>query len=106
MRGEMPDRVPACPDIFNMVPARLTGNLHITEVLLRGSVDDVVAASKKAVDGGAAGGRLILSTGDRCGRDTPDENIRAMVEAAGRYGGYQGCCGGRGAGHALQGRGA
>jgi hypothetical protein len=36
----------------------------------------------------ADGGRFILSTGDQCGRDTPDENLRAMVETARTYGGY------------------
>ncbi|HAU38044.1 MAG TPA: hypothetical protein DCX07_10060, partial [Phycisphaerales bacterium] len=39
----------------------LKGNLHTTEVMLRGSVADVVAASKKAIDDAAAGGRFILS---------------------------------------------
>lgn len=67
----------------------LKGNLHTTEVMLRGSVADVVAASKKAIDDAAAGGRFILSTGDQCGRDTPDENLRAMVETARTYGRYQ-----------------
>ncbi len=66
----------------------LKGNLHTTDVMLRGSVDDVVAASKKAIDDAAAGGGFILSTGDQCGRDTPDENIRAMVETARTYGRY------------------
>lgn len=66
----------------------LKGNLHTTEVMLRGSVDDVVAASRKAIDDGAAGGGFILSTGDQCGRDTPYENIRAMVEVARTYGRY------------------
>ena len=56
--------------------------------MLGGSVDDVVAASKKAIGDGAAGGGFILSTGDQCGRDTPDENILAMVETAPTYGGY------------------
>jgi uroporphyrinogen decarboxylase len=51
-------------------------------------VDDVVAASKKAIDDAAAGGRFILSTGDQCGRDTPDENLRAMIETARTYGEY------------------
>ncbi len=55
---------------------------------LRGSVDDVIAASKKAIDDAAAGGGFILSTGDQCGRDTPDENIHAMVETARTYGRY------------------
>jgi len=35
-----------------------------------------------------AGGGSILSTGDQCGRDTPDENIPAMVDVAGDYGRY------------------
>jgi uroporphyrinogen decarboxylase len=66
----------------------LKGNLHTTEVMLKGSVDDVVAASRKAIDDAAAGGGFILSTGDQCGRDTPDENLHAMVETARTYGRY------------------
>jgi uroporphyrinogen decarboxylase len=64
----------------------LKGNLHTTDVMLRGSVADVIAASKQAIDDAAAGGRFILATGDQCGRDTPHENIRAMVETARTYG--------------------
>ncbi len=56
--------------------------------MLRGTVDDVVAASKKAIDDAGKGGGFILSTGDQCGRDTPDENIFAMVETAKTYGKY------------------
>ena len=66
----------------------LKGNLHTTEVMLRGSVDDVIAASKEAIDDAAAGGGFILSTGDQCGRDTPDENLHAMIETARTYGRY------------------
>jgi hypothetical protein len=33
----------------------LKGNLHTTDVMLRGAVDDVVAASRKAIDDAAAG---------------------------------------------------
>jgi len=66
----------------------LKGNLHTTEVMLRGTPDTVAAASRKAIDDGGAGGRFILSTGDQCGRDTPDDNIRAMVETARSYGRY------------------
>jgi uroporphyrinogen decarboxylase len=66
----------------------LKGNLHTTDVMLRGTVDDVVRASKKAIDDAAAGGRYVLSTGDQCGRDTPDENIIAMVGTARSYGRY------------------
>ncbi|MCL5103610.1 MAG: hypothetical protein M1133_05785 [Armatimonadetes bacterium] len=66
----------------------LMGNLHTTEVMLKGSVNDVRDASKQAIDAAAAGGGFILSTGDQCGRDTPDENILAMIEVAHEYGWY------------------
>ncbi len=66
----------------------LKGNLHTTDVMLRGTVQDVIDASKRAIDDAAAGGRFILSTGDQCGRDTPDENLYAMIETARTYGKY------------------
>ena len=66
----------------------LKGNLHTTQTMLHGSVADVIAASRQAIDDAAAGGGFILSTGDQCGRDTPDENLHAMVETARTYGRY------------------
>ncbi len=66
----------------------LKGNLHTTEVMLRGSVEDVVSASKKAIDDAGAGGGFVLATGDQCGRDTPHGNIRALVDTARTYGRY------------------
>jgi uroporphyrinogen decarboxylase len=66
----------------------LKGNLHTTRDMLRGSAADVAAASRKAIDQAGRGGRFILSTGDQCGRDTPDGNLRAMVETARTYGRY------------------
>lgn len=66
----------------------LKGNLHTTDVMLRGSVSDVKDACRRAIDDAAEGGRFILSTGDQCGRDTPDANIFAMIETARTYGKY------------------
>jgi len=66
----------------------LMGNLHTTEVMLRGTPDDVREASKRAIDDAGEGGGFILSTGDQCGRDTPDENLYAMIETAREYGRY------------------
>ncbi|MCL2361472.1 MAG: hypothetical protein FWC73_06635 [Defluviitaleaceae bacterium] len=66
----------------------LKGNLHTTNVMLRGSVQDVKDAARQAIDDAAEGGRFILSTGDQCGRDTPDENIFALIETAKTYGKY------------------
>ncbi len=66
----------------------LKGNLHTTSVMLNGSAEDVIAASKKAMEDAAEGGGFILSTGDQCGRDTPEENLHAMVETARTCGKY------------------
>lgn len=67
----------------------LKGNLHTTEVMLKGAPADVVRASQTAMDAAATGGRFILSTGDQCGRDTPDANLHAMVRTARTYGRYR-----------------
>ncbi len=66
----------------------LMGNLHTTAVMLRGSPEDVARASRQAIDDAAEGGGFILSTGDQCGRDTPDANLYAMIETARTYGRY------------------
>jgi Uroporphyrinogen-III decarboxylase len=66
----------------------LKGNLHTTDVMLRGTPDDVIRAACEAMRDGAEGGRFMLSTGDQCGRDTPDENLRALLFAAEEYGVY------------------
>ncbi|MHC4915097.1 MAG: uroporphyrinogen decarboxylase family protein [Planctomycetota bacterium] len=66
----------------------LKGNLHTTDVMLKGTPEAVAAASRRAIDDAAGGGRFILSTGDQCGRDTPDENLFAMIETAKEHGKY------------------
>lgn len=66
----------------------LMGNLHTTDVMLNGTVEDVERAAMQAIDDAAEGGGFILSTGDQCGRDTPEENIFKMIEVARTYGRY------------------
>jgi uroporphyrinogen decarboxylase len=66
----------------------LKGNLHTTGVMLYGSPEDVAEASKRAIEDAGEGGGFILSTGDQCGRDTPFENIEAMVRTAQTFGKY------------------
>jgi uroporphyrinogen decarboxylase len=56
--------------------------------MLMGTVEDVEKAAKQAIDDAAKGGGFILSTGDQCGRDTPEENIFKMIEVARTYGRY------------------
>lgn len=64
------------------------GNLHTTDVMLNGSPRLVRQAAVGAMRAAGSGGGFILSTGDQCGRDTPEENIFALVEAANEYGRY------------------
>lgn len=66
----------------------LKGNIHTTDVMLNGTPQQVRQACMDAIDAAKEGGRFVLSTGDQCGRDTPDENIRTMVETARTYGKY------------------
>jgi uroporphyrinogen decarboxylase len=66
----------------------LMGNLHTTEVMLRGSADDVRRAAMQAMLDAGEGGGFVLSTGDQCGRDTPEENLFAIVETAKEFGAY------------------
>jgi uroporphyrinogen decarboxylase len=66
----------------------LMGNLHTVEIMLNGTPEDVERAAKQAIDDAAEGGGYILSTGDQCGRNTPDENIFKLVEVAKTYGMY------------------
>ncbi len=66
----------------------LMGNLHTSAVMLLGSVKDVRRESLKAIRAAGENGGFILSTGDQCGRDTPDENIREMVNVVNEFGVY------------------
>jgi uroporphyrinogen decarboxylase len=66
----------------------LMGNLHTTEVMLKGSKEKVKHECLKAILAAGINGSFILSTGDQCGRDTPDENIFEMVSTVKDYGRY------------------
>lgn len=66
----------------------LMGNLHTTDVMLRGTPEAVRAAARQALRDAGDGGGFILSTGDQCGRETPDANLFALVETAKTHGVY------------------
>lgn len=66
----------------------LKGNLHTTEVMWRMDAAGVEREARKLLDIGMPGGGFILSTGDQCGRDTPDANITKLVEVCEKYGKY------------------
>ncbi len=60
MRGGIPDTVPVQVGTYEIIPAKMTG-LPWWDVFF---------------------------TEEQLGRDTPFENIRAMIDTARRYGGY------------------
>lgn len=66
----------------------LMGNLHTTQVMLHGSVDDVRRAGLRAILAAGENGGFVLSTGDQCGRDTPLENIFEIVKICKEFGVY------------------
>ncbi len=66
----------------------IKGNINTTEFMLKASPKEVEEKCKRAIDATAKDGGFILSTGDQCGRDTPDENLFKMVEVAQTYGKY------------------
>lgn len=66
----------------------IMGNLHTTDVMLYGSIKDVRRESLKAIRDAGEGGGFVLSTGDQCGRDTPEENIFEMVRVVEEFGHY------------------
>lgn len=66
----------------------LMGNLHTTETMLNGTPADVEREAKKAIDAAGKNGGFVLSTGDQCGRDTPEKNIFTLIQTARQYGKY------------------
>jgi MtaA/CmuA family methyltransferase len=59
----------------------LMGNVNPSDPLVLGKPDDVMAVARAAI-AATAGRGLILSSGCAMGRDTPAENMRALVAAA------------------------
>lgn len=67
----------------------LKGNINTFEFLLRATPAEVEEKAKRLIDDCAAGGGFVLSSGDQCGRDTPDANLFKLVEVAQTYGRYR-----------------
>ncbi|MCP4196461.1 MAG: hypothetical protein GY762_04855 [Proteobacteria bacterium] len=66
----------------------IQGNIEPSGLLLRGTAEEVREACRQAIEQGKPGSRFILSSGCEVPRDTPPENLRAMVEAAREFGYY------------------
>lgn len=66
----------------------LKGNLNTTNFMITATPAQIEERCRRAIDAAAKDGGFILSTGDQCGRDTPDANIFKMIEVAKTYGKY------------------
>jgi hypothetical protein len=60
------------------------GNVHTVETLIRGTPQDVRREVREIREAFAGSTRCIIGTGDQVGRETPDENLAAMVDEAKR----------------------
>ena len=65
----------------------LMGNLHTSKVML-GHIDRVRLEALRLIRDCAEGGGYVLSSGDQCGRDTPEENIFELVKISKEFGVY------------------
>ncbi len=63
----------------------MNGNVHTVDTLMRGSARDVRREVREIAETFAGEPRLIIGTGDQVARDTPEENLHAMVEEGRRY---------------------
>jgi uroporphyrinogen decarboxylase len=66
----------------------LKGNIHTVDVMLLGTPKEVENAVKNCINAAGSNGGYILSTGDQCPKETPIENLRALIKATRIYGQY------------------
>ncbi|MHA1382186.1 MAG: uroporphyrinogen decarboxylase family protein [Candidatus Helarchaeota archaeon] len=59
-----------------------------TQLLMRGTPQQIELTAKKCIEEAAPGGKFILSSGCDIGVGTPQENIQALINAPKKYGKY------------------
>lgn len=64
----------------------MSGNVHTVEALIRGTTDDVRREVHEILTAFTQNPRVILGTGDQVGRETPEENLWAMIDEGKRFG--------------------
>lgn len=62
----------------------MNGNVHTVETLIRGTANDVRREVHEVMEAFAGNPRVIVGTGDQVGRETPEENLHALVDEARR----------------------
>ncbi|NUQ62704.1 MAG: hypothetical protein HUU20_09455 [Pirellulales bacterium] len=62
----------------------MNGNVHTVETLIRGKPEDVRREVREILEAFRGNPRVIVGTGDQVGRETPEENLYAMIDEAAR----------------------
>ena len=62
----------------------MNGNVHTVETLIRGKPADVRREVREILEAFQGNPRVIVGTGDQVGRETPEENLHAMIEEVAR----------------------
>lgn len=75
-------------EVRRLLDGRVTfnGNVHTVETLIRGTPEDVETEVREIIEAWDGAPGLIIGTGDQVGTETPEENIRAMIDAGKRLG--------------------
>ena len=60
----------------------MNGNIHTVETLIRGTEADVRREVREVWEAFRGTNRVIIGTGDQVGRETPEENLHAMIDEA------------------------
>ena len=60
----------------------MNGNIHTVDTLIRGNQQNVRREVREVLEAFADNPRVIIGTGDQVGRETPEENLYALVEEA------------------------
>jgi hypothetical protein len=60
----------------------MNGNIHTVETLIRGTEEDVRREVREVWEAFRGTNRVIIGTGDQVGRETPEGNLRAMIDEA------------------------
>ena len=63
----------------------MSGNIHTVETLIRGGEQDVRREVREVLEAFAGNPRVIVGTGDQVGRETPEENLFALVDEARKH---------------------
>ena len=63
----------------------MNGNVHTVETLIRGAERDVRREVAEILEAFAGNPRVIVGSGDQVGRETPEENLFAMIDESRRH---------------------